>query len=166
MRMNASVYPSNELYRSAKNLKSSFEDSPSPSISAGQIRVRSLSPDLPASAAMPRTEKQTTLSIRNHSYNLNPNPSQTSSDDSVDIPSVEAFLRHAQLSHLTEELVTLGIKNQSRLRIVAEWQERDVDELLRGSRINRFEALQLTIAFRSLRRSPVSFDVDDARDVD
>ncbi|KAG1882930.1 hypothetical protein F4604DRAFT_1952986 [Suillus subluteus] len=66
------------------------------------------------------------------------------------------FLGHAALGHLLEELMTLGIKNQSRLLLVATWSEEDVNILLRDSvregRIDKFEAQQLVIALRSLHR--------------
>lgn len=109
---------------------------------------------------MPVAEQQTTHASRTESTN------QTLfSDKSVGISSVKAFLRHAQLDHLLEELVELGIKNRSRLHIVAAWPDRDIEDLLRDSvresRIDRFEALQLHVAFRSLRSSLVSVDFDD-----
>ncbi|KAG2075938.1 hypothetical protein BDR04DRAFT_1090731, partial [Suillus decipiens] len=66
------------------------------------------------------------------------------------------FLDGAALGHLLEELMTLGVKDQSRLLLVATWSEEDVDVLLRDSvrksRIDKFEAQQLIIALRSLHR--------------
>ncbi|KAG1858443.1 hypothetical protein DFJ58DRAFT_876711 [Suillus subalutaceus] len=78
------------------------------------------------------------------------------SNDSYDTTPIRNFLGHAALGHLLEELMTLGIKNQSRLLLVATWPEEDVNILLRDSvresRIDKFEAQQLVIALRSLHR--------------
>ncbi|OAX38910.1 hypothetical protein K503DRAFT_127757 [Rhizopogon vinicolor AM-OR11-026] len=152
-------------------LKPSIEHSPrlSPSLSSGRAGIRS--PSLYASE-IPLTEQ-----LEQTPFHERPNcnkPSRTSttsqtlvSGQSLDVSSIKNFLSHAQLGHhLFEELIKLGIKNKSRLHLVAAWPERDIDELLRDSvresRIDRFEALQLNVAFRSVRRSLVSTDFDDA----
>ncbi|KAG2360837.1 hypothetical protein BDR07DRAFT_1486511 [Suillus spraguei] len=78
------------------------------------------------------------------------------SNDPYDTTPVRNFLGGAALGHLLEECMTLGIKNQSRLLLVATWSEEDVHVLLRDSvresRIDKFEAQQLIIALRSLHR--------------
>jgi hypothetical protein len=73
-----------------------------------------------------------------------------------DATPIRNFLSRAALGHLLEQLMTLGIKNQSRLLLVAAWSEEDVHVLLRDSvresRIDKFEVQQLVIALRSLHR--------------
>jgi hypothetical protein len=125
----------------------------------------SLDPD----AAMPLTEQQTTLCEHSSDPGKASSTSQALVSGESPDASVKNFLNHAQLGHLLEELAKLGIKNQSRLHLVATWPEQDVDELLHNSvregRIDRFEAKQLSIVLRSLRRAPVSTDVDNTCDL-
>ncbi|OJA13029.1 hypothetical protein AZE42_04393 [Rhizopogon vesiculosus] len=151
-------------------LKPSIEDSLrlSPALSSGRTGIRS--PSLYASETPP-TEQLEQTAFHEHPNCNNPGRTSTTSQTLVsgkplDVSSVRDFLSHAQLGHhLLEELIKLGIKNKSRLHLVAAWPERDIDELLRDSvresRIDRFEALQLNVAFRSVRRSLVSTDFDD-----
>jgi hypothetical protein len=141
------------------DLKASVEWSP-------EIR----SPSLNSCAEMPLTEEREQTFLHEHFSNPDRMSSTTRSqtlisDNLLDTSPVKAFLSGAQLSHLLEELVKLGIKNQSRLHLIAAWPECDIEVFLRDSvresRIDKFEALQLNVAFRSLRRSLVSLDVDD-----
>ncbi|KAG2157570.1 uncharacterized protein EDB93DRAFT_799400 [Suillus bovinus] len=87
------------------------------------------------------------------------------SDDSCHTTPIRNFLGRAALGHLHAELMTLGIKNESRLLHVATWPEEDVNILLcdsvRERRIDKFEAQQLVIALRSLRRQSMRVDADD-----
>lgn len=82
--------------------------------------------------------------------------STVSANDSCHTTPVRNFLSRAALGHLLEELMTLGIKNQSRLLLAATWSEEDVNILLRDSvrerRIDKFEVQQLVIALRSLHQ--------------
>ncbi|KAG1759088.1 hypothetical protein EDD22DRAFT_849502 [Suillus occidentalis] len=78
-------------------------------------------------------------------------------NDSYDaVTPIRNFLDRAALGHLLEQLMTLGIKNLSRLLLIATWSEEDVNVLLRDSvresRIDKFEVQQFIIALRSLHR--------------
>lgn len=152
------------------DLKTFAERSPS-HISAGQADLKASvewspeirSPSLNSYAEMPLIEERERTALDEHfsSPGRMSSMSQTLfSDNLLDASSIKAFLSHAQLSHLFEELVKLGIKNQSRLDLIAAWPECDIEVLLRDSvresRIDKFEALQLNVAFRSLRHSLVS----------
>jgi len=161
LKTSAGRSPSPILTGQADKLKASVEWSP-------EIR----SPSLNSCAEMPSTEEREQTALHEHFSNRGRmsstgTRSQTLVSDSLlDTSPVKAFLSGAQLSHLLEELVKLGIKNQSRLHLIAAWPECDIEVFLRDSvrecRIDKFEALQLNVAFRSLRRSLVSLDVDDA----
>jgi hypothetical protein len=116
---------------------------------------RSQSPDL--LAAMP-IEYTTSRKDRNRPRRASSKSSTTLAlNDSYDATTpIRNFLDRAALGHLLEQLMTLGIKNRSRLLLIATWSEEDVNVLLRDSvresRIDKFEVQQFIIALRSLHR--------------
>lgn len=136
---------------------SGISDSPpSPTLTdASRTMNRSPSPDVTPLAAMP-IDYDTTSRKHSDQPRRASSASTVSANVSYHTTSVRNFLSRAALGHLLEELMTLGIKNQSRLLLAATWSEEDVNILLRDSvrerRIDKFEAQQLVIALRSLHR--------------
>jgi hypothetical protein len=134
-----------------------ISNSPSPTLmDASRTIDRSPSPYLLASMPI---EYTTSRKHGNQPWRASSTNTVLASNDSCDTAPIKSFLSHAALGHLLEELVTLGIKNWSRLLLVATWSEEDVNILLRDSvresRIDKFEAQQLAIALRSLHRRSV-----------
>lgn len=132
---------------------STVPNSPSPTLmNASRTMNHSPSPD---PLAMP-AEYTTSRKHSNQPWHASSASAVSVSNDSYDTTPIRNFLGHAALDHLLEELMTLGIKNQSRLLLVATWSEEDVNILLRDSvresRIDKFEAQQLIIALRSLHQ--------------
>lgn len=131
-----------------------ISNSPSPTlINASQTMDRSPSPD--PLAAMPM-EYTTSCKHINRPRRASSASTALALDNFYDATPIRKFLDRAALGHLLEQLVTLGIKNQSRLLLVATWSEEDLHILLRDSvresRIDKFEAQELVIALRTLRR--------------
>lgn len=141
--------------------KPSISNSPSPTLTdASQTMNRSPSPD--SLAAMP-LEYTTSRKHGDQPRRASSASTVLASNDSHDTTSIRNFLGRAALGHLLGDLISLGIKNQSRLLLVATWSEEDLNILLRDSvresRIDKFEAQQLVIALRSLhRRSMLASD--------
>lgn len=138
----------------------SISNSPSPTLmDASRTMNRSPSPD--PLATVP-TEYTTLRKHSNQPWHASSAGTVLASDDPCDTTPIRNFLGHAALGHLLEELMTLGIKNQSRLLLVATWSEEDINILLRDSvresRIDKFEAQQLVIALRSLHRRSMQAD--------
>lgn len=136
--------------------KLSTPNSPSPTLTnVSQTMNRSQSPD--PLAAMP-IEYTTSHKDRNRPRRASSASTALALNDSYydAATPIRNFLDRAALGHLLEQLMTLGIKNQSRLLLVATWSEEDVNVLLRDSvresRIDKFEVQQFIIALRSLHR--------------
>ncbi|KAG1748976.1 uncharacterized protein EDB91DRAFT_827168 [Suillus paluster] len=138
-------------------------DSGSPSPTLADDQVRSPSPD--PLAAMP-TQYAASRKRSDQPRRASSASKLSASSNVYDTTPIRTFLGRAALSHLLDELVTLGIKNQSRLLLVAAWPEEDLHIFLRDSvrddRMDKFEARQLAIALRSLRRSMLATVVFDA----
>lgn len=141
--------------------KPSISNSPSPTLTdASRTMNRSPSPD--PLATMP-LEYTTSRKHGDQPRRASSASTVLASNDSYDTTPIRNFLGRAALGHLLKDLMTLGIKNQSRLLLVATWSEEDLNILLRDSvresRIDKFEAQQLVIALRSLhRRSMLASD--------
>lgn len=133
----------------------SISNSPSPTLTnVSQTMDRSQSPD--PLAAMP-IAYTTSRKDRNRPRRASSASTTLALNDSYDaVTPIRNFLDHAALGHLLEQLLTLGIKNLSRLLLIATWSEEDVNVLLRDSvresRIDKFEVQQFIIALRSLHR--------------
>lgn len=133
----------------------SISNSRSPTLTnVSQIMDRSQSPD--PLATMP-IEYTTLRKARNQSRRASSASTTLALNDSYDAATpIRNFLDRAAVGHLLEQLMTLGIKNQSRLLLIATWSEEDVNVLLRDSvresRIDKFEVQQFIIALRSLHR--------------
>ncbi|KAG2115101.1 uncharacterized protein F5147DRAFT_410261 [Suillus discolor] len=133
--------------------KSPISNSPSPTLTDSRTMNQSPSPD--PLVAMP-IDYDTTSRKHSDQPRRASSASTVSANDSYHTTPIRNFLSRAALDHLLEELMTLGIKNQSRLLLAATWSEEDVNILLRDSvrerRIDKFEARQLVIALRSLHQ--------------
>ncbi|KAG1900767.1 uncharacterized protein F5891DRAFT_286865 [Suillus fuscotomentosus] len=132
----------------------SGDSSPSPTLTDAS-RTMNRSPSQDPLAAM-SIDYDTTSRKHSDQPRRASSASTVSANDSCHTTPIRDFLSRAALGHLLEELMTLGIKNQSRLLLAATWSEEDVNILLRDSvrerRIDKFEAQQLVIALRSLDR--------------
>lgn len=142
--------------------KPSVSNSSSPTLTdASQAGNRSPSPD--PLAAMP-IEYTTSRKHYDQPKRVSSASIVLASNDSdfYDTTPIRNFLGRAALGHLLKELMTLGIKNQSRLLLVATWSEEDLNIFLRDSvrecRMDKFEAQQLVIALRSLHRRSMLAD--------
>lgn len=134
----------------------SISNSPSPTLTnVSQTMDHSQPPD--PLAAMP-IAYTTSRKDRNRPRRASSASTTLALNDSYDATTpIRNFLDRAALGHLLEQLMTLGIKNRSRLLLIATWSEEDVNVLLRDSvresRIDKFEVQQFIIALRSLHRS-------------
>ncbi|KAG0705341.1 hypothetical protein DFH29DRAFT_293052 [Suillus ampliporus] len=140
--------------------KATASGSPSPTLAddaLDQARIRSPSPDPLAAMPMQYAASRKHSDQPRRASSASKLLASTASSTSYNTTPIKTFLGRVALSHLLDELVKLGIKNQARLLLVAAWPEADLHILLndsvRENRIDKFEAQQLGIALRSLHRS-------------
>ncbi|KAG1790958.1 uncharacterized protein HD556DRAFT_673732 [Suillus plorans] len=137
-------------------VKSPISDSPPSPTLTDASRTMNHSPSPDTLAAMSIDYDTTSRKHSDQPRRASSASTTVSANDSHHTTPIRNFLSRAALGHLLEELMTLGIKNQSRLLLAATWSEEDVNILLRDSvrekRIDKFEAQQLVIALRSLHQ--------------